>query len=87
MSLESSGEGTNDPKKNLLQQRREMKANEKMMRVQEMGQKAKDLSDRRRRNRKHGEMKAALKHEYESRKVWTRDACKEIAAKLGLSVS
>ena len=58
-----------------------------MRRVQEMGQKAKDLSDRRRRNRKHGDLKAALKEEYDSRKVWTRVTCKEIAAKFGLSVS
>ncbi len=58
-----------------------------MRRVQEMGIKAKDLSDRRRRNRKHSDLKAALTEEYESRKVWSRDTCKEVAEKFGLSVS
>lgn len=70
-----------------MQQRREVKADEKMKRVQEMGQKAKDVADRRRRNRKKGDLKAALKEEYDSRQVWSREICKEVAEKFGLSVS
>lgn len=56
-----------------------------------MGMKARENAERRRRNRKDADTMAALQSEYDKvtrqNLPWTKDSCKEVAARVGLSVS
>ena len=52
-----------------------------------MGIKARENAERRRRNRKDADTMAALQYEYETRDIWDKDVCREVAIKVGLSVS
>ena len=74
-----------------LQLRRAKKALEKEKQAREMGMKARENAERRRRNRKDADTMAALQHEYEQvRRLnlpWTKESCKDVATRVGLSVA
>ena len=74
-----------------LQLRRAKKALEKEKQAREMGIKARENAERRRRNRKDAETMTALKREYEHvtrlNLPWTKDSCKAVADRVGLSVA
>jgi crotonobetainyl-CoA:carnitine CoA-transferase CaiB-like acyl-CoA transferase len=70
-----------------MQARRAQRAEEKVKRCEAIGRAATDLAERRRRNRKRNGLKAALTAEYEARKTFTRQTCKELAERHGLSVA
>lgn len=76
-----------DQKLARMQARRAQKAEEKVKRCEAIGRAATDLAERRHRNRKRNGLKAALTAEYEARKSFSRQDCKELADKYGLSVA
>ena len=80
-----------DVKPASLQLRRAKKAVEKEKRAREMGAKARENIERRRRNRKDAETMALLRHEYDLARhrghYWTKDSCRPVAERVGLSVN
>lgn len=87
VETQAAADAIQSVKMNGLQLRRAKKQLEKEKQAREMGIKARESAERRRRNRKDADTMAALQHEYESRDIWDKDVCKEVADKVGLSVS
>lgn len=74
-----------------LRLRRAKKAVEKEKRAREMGAKARENIERRRRNRKDADTMALLQQEFETARnrghFWTKDSCRPVAERVGLSVN